>query len=280
MAAEDVLVTTQWVADHAQRRQAQARRGRRRHQRLRRGPHRRRARLELDLPAAGPGAARHHHAERAREAAQRVRHQQRRHGHPLRRQQQLVRRLRLLGAARCTATRTSSSWTAAARSGWTKTARPPPTLPSITHVDLQGERRRTRSCAPSATRSSRRLGKTGKALVDVRSPAEFSGEILAPPGLQETAQRGGHIPGAANVPVGAGGEGRRHLQVGRRPQGALRRARASRRTRKSSLTAASASARRTPGSCSSTCSATTNVRNYDGSWTEYGSMIDVPVEKP
>src|SRR5207302_1095672 len=40
----------------------------------------------------------------------------------------------------------------------------------------------------------------GVALVDVRSPQEFSGEILAPPGLPETCQRGGHIPGAANIP--------------------------------------------------------------------------------
>ena len=39
-------------------------------------------------------------------------------------------------------------------------------------------------------------------LVDVRSPAEFSGEILAPPGLPETCQRGGHIPGARNIPWG------------------------------------------------------------------------------
>jgi thiosulfate/3-mercaptopyruvate sulfurtransferase len=36
-------------------------------------------------------------------------------------------------------------------------------------------------------------------LVDVRSPEEFRGEILAPPGLQETAQRGGHVPGAKNI---------------------------------------------------------------------------------
>ncbi|HLG73116.1 MAG TPA: sulfurtransferase, partial [Chloroflexota bacterium] len=43
---------------------------------------------------------------------------------------------------------------------------------------------------------------SGKALVDVRSPAEFSGEIVAPPGLPETAQRCGHIPGAANIPWG------------------------------------------------------------------------------
>ncbi len=40
---------------------------------------------------------------------------------------------------------------------------------------------------------------TGVPLVDVRSPEEFRGEILAPPGLQETAQRGGHIPGARNI---------------------------------------------------------------------------------
>jgi thiosulfate/3-mercaptopyruvate sulfurtransferase len=39
-------------------------------------------------------------------------------------------------------------------------------------------------------------------LIDVRSPGEFTGEILAPPGLPETCQRGGHIPGARSVPWG------------------------------------------------------------------------------
>jgi thiosulfate/3-mercaptopyruvate sulfurtransferase len=38
------------------------------------------------------------------------------------------------------------------------------------------------------------------AMVDVRSPDEFTGKILSPPGLPETCQRGGHIPGAANIP--------------------------------------------------------------------------------
>ena len=42
--------------------------------------------------------------------------------------------------------------------------------------------------------------KRGADLVDVRSPQEFTGEILAPPGLPETCQRGGHIPGAKNIP--------------------------------------------------------------------------------
>lgn len=42
---------------------------------------------------------------------------------------------------------------------------------------------------------------SGVPLVDVRSPEEFTGEIIAPEGLTETAQRGGHIPGAVNVPT-------------------------------------------------------------------------------
>jgi thiosulfate/3-mercaptopyruvate sulfurtransferase len=46
------------------------------------------------------------------------------------------------------------------------------------------------------------LAHTSAALVDVRSPQEFTGEILAPPGLPETCQRGGHIPGARNIPWG------------------------------------------------------------------------------
>src|SRR3954451_25095209 len=45
-----------------------------------------------------------------------------------------------------------------------------------------------------------RLGDESLALVDVRSPAEFNGEIIAPPGMSETAQRAGHIPGAASIP--------------------------------------------------------------------------------
>jgi thiosulfate/3-mercaptopyruvate sulfurtransferase len=44
----------------------------------------------------------------------------------------------------------------------------------------------------------------GKALVNVRSPAEFKGEVIAPPGMAETAQRAGHISGAQNVPCSGG----------------------------------------------------------------------------
>src|SRR6185436_19823619 len=42
----------------------------------------------------------------------------------------------------------------------------------------------------------------GTSLIDVRSPPEFTGEIYPPPGLPETCQRAGHIPGARNVPWG------------------------------------------------------------------------------
>ena len=45
-----------------------------------------------------------------------------------------------------------------------------------------------------------RLGDAELALVDVRSPAEYNGEIIAPPGMSETAQRPGRIPGAASIP--------------------------------------------------------------------------------
>ena len=46
------------------------------------------------------------------------------------------------------------------------------------------------------------MNKGNAIMIDVRSPQEFTGEILAPPGLPETCQRGGHIPGARSVPWG------------------------------------------------------------------------------
>ena len=118
-----------------------------------------------------------------------------------------------------------------------------------------------------------------KNLVDVRSPDEFSGKILAPAHLpQEQSQRPGHIPERHQRSVEQGGQRGRHLQVGRRLGHAVRRGRAGRSRRRPSRTAASVSARRTPGSCCRNCLGHKNVKNYDGSWTEYGSLVGAPIE--
>ncbi|MDF9747628.1 sulfurtransferase [Natrinema salsiterrestre] len=66
---------------------------------------------------------------------------------------------------------------------------------SETEYDAAGPRESIRAYREDVENAIER----GVPLVDVRSPEEFSGEILAPSGLQETAQRGGHIPGAKNI---------------------------------------------------------------------------------
>jgi len=123
-----------------------------------------------------------------------------------------------------------------------------------------------------------RLKKDAFALIDVRSPAEYVGDVIAPPGMTETAQRAGHIPGAKNVPWGTavredgtfksveelkqiyGGKGVSdekevvaYCRIGERS--------------------------------SHTWFALTyllglkDVRNYDGSWTEWGNLVGAPIER-
>src|SRR5439155_14308280 len=123
-----------------------------------------------------------------------------------------------------------------------------------------------------------KLGQPAFALVDVRSPAEFTGEILAPPGLSETAQRGGHIPGAANIPRGQAvkeygtfktAEELRQLYGGKGLSGEKEVIAYCRIGERSSHT----------WFALKYLLGYENVRNYDGSWTEWGSVIAAPIEK-
>ncbi len=115
-------------------------------------------------------------------------------------------------------------------------------------------------------------------LVDVRSPDEFTGKVLAPPGLNETAQRGGHIPGAANIP----------WSQAVRDDGTFK--------SNSELESLYGGHGIQPGKDVITyCrigerSSHTwfvlkellhydRVRNYDGSWTEWGNLIGAPIER-
>ena len=115
-------------------------------------------------------------------------------------------------------------------------------------------------------------------LVDVRSPAEFSGEIIAPPGLPETAQRPGRIPGAANIPwataVAEDGTFKSYDELKEIYEGAG--------VDPDKETVAYC---RIGERSSHTWFALKyllgyeKVRNYDGSWTEWGNLVGAPIAK-
>lgn len=117
-------------------------------------------------------------------------------------------------------------------------------------------------------------------LVDVRAPAEYSGELLAPANLpQEGSQRGGHIPGAANIPWGQAvnedgtfksADELQALYGGKGIDGSRETIAYCRIGERSSHT----------WFVLTQLLGHQNVRNYDGSWTEWGSIVGAPIEKP
>ncbi len=117
-----------------------------------------------------------------------------------------------------------------------------------------------------------------KNLVDVRSPDEYAGRLLAPAHLPAGAgpARRSH-PDRGQRAVEQGGQRRRHLQVRRRAQAALHRRRRRLGQGHHRLLPHRRALVATPGSCSSELLGQQNVKNYDGSWTEYGSLVGVPV---
>ena len=116
-------------------------------------------------------------------------------------------------------------------------------------------------------------------LVDVRSPQEYSGELIAMPGYeQEGAQRGGHIPGAASVPwaqsVAEDGTFKTadELEKLYGDKGV---------TNGDDIIAYCRIGERSAHTwfVLHELLGKENVKNYDGSWTEWGNLVNVPVEK-
>ena len=124
-----------------------------------------------------------------------------------------------------------------------------------------------------------RLGDPGLALVDVRSPAEYNGEIIAPPGMSETAQRAGHIPGAASIPWA---QTVREDGTFKSAEDLATLYEAKGITPDKDIIAYCRIGERSSHSwfVLHELLGYNRVRNYDGSWTEYGSLIGVPIEKP
>lgn len=116
-------------------------------------------------------------------------------------------------------------------------------------------------------------------LVDVRSPDEFTGKILSPPGLPETCQRGGHIPGAKNITwskaCNEDGTFKSYDELkqlyeesgisGEKPIIAY--CRIGERSSHSWFALKYLLGYQ-------------NVTNYDGSWTEWGNLVRAPIAKP
>lgn len=115
-------------------------------------------------------------------------------------------------------------------------------------------------------------------LVDVRSPQEFTGEVLSPPGLPETCQRGGHIPGAKNITwskaCNEDGTFKSHDELQQLYEGAgitggkpvIAYCRIGERSSHSWFVLKYLLGHQ-------------NVTNYDGSWTEWGNLVRADIEK-
>jgi thiosulfate/3-mercaptopyruvate sulfurtransferase len=123
------------------------------------------------------------------------------------------------------------------------------------------------------------LGESTRALVDVRSPGEYAGDLIAPPGYeQEGAQRGGHIPTAASIPWASAV----------RDDGTFKSADELKElyggkgiTPDKEVTAYCRIGERSAHTwfVLRELLGYERVRNYDGSWTEWGNLVDVPIEK-
>ncbi len=134
-----------------------------------------------------------------------------------------------------------------------------------------------RALLPEVMQASANRDRT---LVDVRSVDEFTGKIIAPPNLPETAQRAGHIPGAKSIPwstaVNQDGTFKsadelRKIYLSEKGvdpnQAAIAYCRIGERSSHTWFVL-------------KYLLGIADVKNYDGSWTEYGNLIGAPIENP
>lgn len=163
-------------------------------------------------------------------------------------------------------------WIAERRPMETTTPRIRPTTYTVREVN-QGLRARLPDVVAVAE------GREDKALVDIRSPDEFSGRVIAPQGIQELAIRAGHVPGAVNVPwntaVRADGTFRpadelRALYADLGVDG----------TRPTIVYCRIGERSAHTWFVLSQILGFDNVLQYDGSWTEYGNAVGVPIHNP
>lgn len=122
-------------------------------------------------------------------------------------------------------------------------------------------------------------GQKSATLIDVRSPDEFTGKVIAPPGMSETAQRGGHIPGAKSVPwARAANEDGTFKSPDELRELYVKGAGVS--ESKPTITYCRIGERSSHSwFVLKYLLGFKNVKNYDGSWTEYGNLIGAPIEK-
>ena len=148
-------------------------------------------------------------------------------------------------------------------------------LPSARRRRRTRRRSRTTRSAPTATRSSQAIGV--KNLVDVRSPDEYAGRLMAPAHLpQEQAQRAGHIPTAANVPWSKAANDDGTFKSDDELQELYTEAGVD--WSKDTIAYCRIGERSShTWFVLKELLGQPNVKNYDGSWTEYGSLVGVPV---
>ena len=162
-------------------------------------------------------------------------------------------------------------WLADGRETTTDVPSYPKTNYKVTKVN--GELRADRDFVKS------RLEKSTFGLVDVRSVDEYTGKIIAPPNMPETAQRAGHIPGAANIPWGQAVaedgtyKSKEELEKLYGGKGIT--------SDKQELVAYCRIGERSSHTWFALkyILGLENVRNYDGSWTEWGNLIGAPIRK-